>query len=411
MQDSYAFKLIVLPPEPKSQHEARSRLDVQDWIDSEWIEMDTTYLMGAILYVPTADLPQGTTLRLIPTKFAHKCKLGDKGQVIKKKGRFNTLRELISVAAQERWKLVTFNIKGAFMVLETAEDQNLYIQLLKGYKVQEGMTVKLDYMLYGCSDSTRKFWETLSTWMEQYCFQAVNTDKTLLCLKHYDWTLMIIALYVNDGLIAHNSNEDYAKFIKALSERFELSAESTKVTWYLGVGVERNWGQGLIKLVQTQYVNDLLVCINMTDCNPVLTLMEVGHLLLSTDCPDVVDKANLKEYQQLMGSLNYLVAWTRSHLAFPVSQCSRFMANPGPSHIAEAKKILRDAKGLNQLYAYVDTDHAGDPEGRHSVTGYAVMMNRGAISWESKRQKVTALSLVESEFYAASACGCKIFYL
>eukprot|EP00961_Rhodomonas_salina_P131965 1776616-Rhodomonas_salina.1 len=101
------------------------------------------------------------------------------------------------------------------------------------------------------------------------------------------------------------------------------------------------------------------------------------------------------------------------------------MANPGPSHIAAAKRILRYAKGTsevgitytanvtgpNQLYAYVDADHAGDPEGRRSVTGYAVMMNGGAISWESKRQKVTALSSAESEFYAASMCGCEIFYL
>eukprot|EP00961_Rhodomonas_salina_P281147 3798581-Rhodomonas_salina.1 len=83
------------------------------------------------------------------------------------------------------------------------------------------------------------------------------------------------------------------------------------------------------------------------------------------------------------------------------------MANPGPSHIAVAKRILRYAKGTstvgitytvgsaaaNQLYAYVDADHAGDPEGRRSVTGYCVMMNG------------------ESEFYAASACGCEIMYL
>eukprot|EP00961_Rhodomonas_salina_P250785 3390145-Rhodomonas_salina.1 len=35
----------------------------------------------------------------------------------------------------------------------------------------------------------------------------------------------------------------------------------------------------------------------------------------------------------------------------------------------------------------------------------------GLYHWESKRQKVTALSLAELEFYAASACGCEIFYL
>eukprot|EP00961_Rhodomonas_salina_P079846 1073047-Rhodomonas_salina.2 len=62
------------------------------------------------------------------------------------------------------------------------------------------------------------------------------------------------------------------------------------------------------------------------------------------------------------------------------------MANQGQSHIVAAKRILRYAKGTstvgitytagaavaNQLYAYVDADHAGDPKGRRSVTGYCV---------------------------------------
>eukprot|EP00961_Rhodomonas_salina_P234029 3162333-Rhodomonas_salina.1 len=38
-------------------------------------------------------------------------------------------------------------------------------------------------------------------------------------------------------------------------------------------------------------------------------------------------------------------------------------------------------------------------------------MNGGAVSWESRRQKVTVLSSAESEFYAASAVGCEIMYL
>ena len=39
------------------------------------------------------------------------------------------------------------------------------------------------------------------------------------------------------------------------------------------------------------------------------------------------------------------------------------------------------------------------------------MLNGGAVSWESKRQKVTALSSAEAEYYAASAVGCDISYL
>eukprot|EP00961_Rhodomonas_salina_P267161 3610118-Rhodomonas_salina.1 len=145
----------------------------------------------------------------------------------------------------------------------------------------------------------------------------------------------------------------------------------------------------------------------MSDCNPVLTPMEVGQRLTSADCPDVLDKNNVKEYQQLVSSLNYLVAWTHCYLAFPAKLILRYAKGTREVGVT----FTADGPSPNQLYAFVDADHAGDPEGRRSVTGYAVMLNGGAVSWESKRQKVTALSSAESEVYAASACGCEIFYL
>eukprot|EP00961_Rhodomonas_salina_P087470 1176476-Rhodomonas_salina.1 len=78
------------------------------------------------------------------------------------------------------------------------------------------------------------------------------------------------------------------------------------------------------------------------------------------------------------------------------------MSNPGPEHIAAAKLILRYLKGTkskkltytrqssdmaNRLYCYVDSDHAGDPDTRRSVTGYVVMLNGAAVSWQSTRQQ------------------------
>eukprot|EP00961_Rhodomonas_salina_P220286 2978209-Rhodomonas_salina.2 len=71
------------------------------------------------------------------------------------------------------------------------------------------------------------------------------------------------------------------------------------------------------------------------------------------------------------------------------------MSNPGPEHIAAAKRILQYLKGTkglkltyrrqlleteNHLICYADSDHAGDPDTRHSVTGYVVMLNGAAVS-------------------------------
>eukprot|EP00961_Rhodomonas_salina_P228266 3085529-Rhodomonas_salina.1 len=123
---------------------------------------------------------------------------------------------------------------------------------------------------------------------------------------------------------------------------------------------------GTLKLTQEQYVIDLLMWFNMTDYNPVLMPMEVGQLLSSLDCPDVLDKANVKEYQQLVGSLNYLVAWT-----------SRTVAHSG----SEAHSGICQGPWYARL-------GSRDPEGCSSVTGYCVMMNGSAILWESKRQKL-----------------------
>jgi len=49
----------------------------------------------------------------------------------------------------------------------------------------------------------------------------------------------------------------------------------------------------------------------------------------------------------------------------------------------------------------VDSDWAGDQSDRKSISGYAVLLDGGAISWGSKKQTCVALSMVESEFIVA----------
>eukprot|EP00961_Rhodomonas_salina_P224685 3037617-Rhodomonas_salina.1 len=102
------------------------------------------------------------------------------------------------------------------------------------------------------------------------------------------------------------------------------------------------------------------------------------------------------------------------------------MSNPGPEHIAAAKRILRYLKGTksqklkytrqpeataNRLICYADSDHAGDPDTRRSVTAYVILLNSAAVSWQSTRQQVTALSTAEAEYYTASVAGTDVTYM
>ena len=41
-------------------------------------------------------------------------------------------------------------------------------------------------------------------------------------------------------------------------------------------------------------------------------------------------------------------------------------------------------------------------EDRHAISGYAFMINGGAVSWSAKRQEIITLSTTESEYMAAT---------
>eukprot|EP00961_Rhodomonas_salina_P023445 314817-Rhodomonas_salina.1 len=63
--------------------------------------------------------------------------------------------------------------------------------------------------------------------MIEYGFTALDADCTMFKLER-DGKVIILALYVDDGLVAHNSDSKYQTFIEALSKRFELSADAAE---------------------------------------------------------------------------------------------------------------------------------------------------------------------------------------
>ena len=58
-----------------------------------------------------------------------------------------------------------------------------------------------------------------------------------------------------------------------------------------------------------------------------------------------------------------------------------------------------------------ELDYAGDPESRQSVTGYIAYVNGCPVAWRSRQQKVTSLSLCESEYYAITEVATKMMYV
>ena len=63
------------------------------------------------------------------------------------------------------------------------------------------------------------------------------------------------------------------------------------------------------------------------------------------------------------------------------------------------------------LEGFTDADFAGDLDCRLSTSGYLFTFAGGAISWQSKLQKCTALSTTETEYIAANEAGKEMIWL
>jgi hypothetical protein len=168
----------------------------------------------------------------------------------------------------------------------------------------------------------------------------------------------------------------------------------------------------------------LLERFNLQDANPLLILMEPSAKLSIDQCPKTEHECNeMKDipYREIIGSLIYAALATHLDISFMTSILGQFMHNPGKMHWEVAKKVLQYLKGTceleltlggtkSSLVPYTDADHASQ-EHRHSIMGYAVLIDGGAISWSLKKQPIVALSTTKAEYIAAMHATKEIMWI
>jgi hypothetical protein len=108
----------------------------------------------------------------------------------------------------------------------------------------------------------------------------------------------------------------------------------------------------------------------------------------------------------------YASLGTRPDISYAVTTVSRFSSNPGQAHWDAVRRIYRYVLGTTTLkltYGGVESALTGyaDADGsmgkdRRAVSGYAFLIDGGAVLWSSKRQDIILLSTTESEYVAAT---------
>ncbi len=328
--------------------------------------------------------------------------------------KLNTVRVLLSLAANLDWPLHQFDVKNAFLHGELTEE--VYMDIPPGYNTtQTGTVCRLRKALYGLKQSPRAWFGRFTMAMKNNGFKQCNSDHTLF-LKHRKGKVTALIIYVDDMIITGNDKQEISQLQDYLATEFEMK-DLGGLKYFLGIEVARSQ-QGIF-LSQRKYVLDLLTDTGMLDCKPADTPIVQNHHL--GEYPDQVP-TNKERYQRLVGRLIYL-SHTRPDIAYAVSVVSQFMHSPSEDHMNAVLRILRylkSAPGKGLMFSkhghlnidgYSDADWAGNVTDRKSTSGYFTFVGGNLVTWRSKKQNVVALSSAEAEFRGMTKGICELLWL
>ncbi|KAL8101163.1 hypothetical protein AgCh_033153 [Apium graveolens] len=199
-------------------------------------------------------------------------------------------------------------------------------------------------------------------------------------------------------------------------DTFNPVVKPTTIHLVLSVGVQRGWSicqldvnnaflQG--RLEEEVYMRQPPGFASKQHSDYILTTSMSSSLSLTIDSnASVVD---VTAYRRILGKLQYL-SFTRLDISFVVNKLAQFMHHPQQLHWQAVKRLLRylkhtamfglyiSSKSDNALYAYSDSDWAGNLLGRTSTIGYVLYYGDTPISWSSKKQKTVARSSKEAKY-------------
>eukprot|EP00253_Pinus_taeda_P018048 PITA_18048 len=322
-----------------------------------------------------------------------------------------TMRAVLSIAAQNKWKVYQMDVKSAF--LNGVLKEEVYIEQPLGYekKGQEHKLCRLKKALYGLKQAPRAWYSRINSYLLENGFDKCEGEPTVY-IKEKDGKLLIVVLYVDDVIFTRNDVCLIENFKTFMKEEFEMT-DMGFLRYFLGIEVDQN--ENGIFISHTKYVNEVLGIFNMQDSKAAVTPTVMGLKLSKEDNNKDFDPSL---YKSIVGSLMYLTE-IRLDIMFVVSLISRFMQRPKETHGQATKRILRYVKGTKRLgilytisecsnlVGYTDSYWAGSADDWKSTSGYVFHMGSGAISWASKKQPIVELSTAEAEYVASTAAACQ----
>lgn len=427
--------------EPRNYEEAINSPQASDWKKAMQEEIDSLYknkTWSIISYEPGKVKP-------IKCKWVYKLKRDSNNEIVRYKARLvakgysqvagidyeetfspvvrlESVRLILSIVAKHDLDMKQFDVKTAF--LNGKLEETILMEEPEEFKTDTTngtiKVCKLEKSLYGLKQASRVWNNTFVDFLKRFKLEQLYSDSCVLIRKEPD--MLIIAIYVDDGLVCSNNPHLLDEAIAHLKKEFEITELDAKC--FVGLEIQRDRLNKSLSINQQSYIERLVSRFEMNNSKTVdIPMSSANKFIKDGVYGGGISKSVQVPFREAVGSLMYLMTASRPDIACSLNILARFCADPKLAHWIALKNIIRYVNstkncgitfcksGESNLVAYCDSDYGGCCDTRRSVTGLVVKNYSGPIVWKSTKQSVTAESTVEAEFLACDAVSKEVVWV
>nr|GEU44953.1 retrovirus-related Pol polyprotein from transposon TNT 1-94 [Tanacetum cinerariifolium] len=295
--------------------------------------------------------------------------------------------------------------------------QNKSCLVVRGYRQEEGIDLEESFAPIARMEAIRIF----LAYAKHKSFIVFQMDVKTAFL--HDTLKEEVYVCQPEGFIDDDHPSHVFKLKKAL-----YGLKHAPRAWYDKLSLfllQNHFFKGTIDLTLfiRRFDNDILVKslkkYGMESCDPVGTPTKIKDKL---DLDQNRTPVDVTIYHSMIGALMYLTS-SRLDIVHATCLCARYQAKPTEKHLKEVKRIFCYLWGtVNtglwytkdsgfKLIGFLDANYAGCKDTFKSTFGGAQFLGEKLVSWSSKKQDCTMLSITKAEYVSLSACCAQVLWM
>jgi hypothetical protein len=331
------------------------------------------------------------------------------------------------INAQERRKVMTINIPGAFMHVDIDElihvrlegpmaelltrvDPDKYRTYMSEENGKQVLYVELQKALYGTLQAALLFWENLTEFLTEELGFTVNPYDSCVVNKMIDDKQCTIIWHVDDLKLSHVKQsvlDDIAdKLNSKYGEQAPLVVHCGKIHEYLGMTIDYS-EDGKVKFMMHDYVQGILDE-TPADMAGFAVTPAASNLFTVRKDADNLDDERSETYHRITAKLLYLCKRARPDLQPTVAFLTTRVTQPDTDDwkkLTRCVRYLRDSKDLYltleaddgiDIKWWIDASFAVHPDMK-SHTGGTMSLGKGSVYSVSRKQRINTKSSTEAE--------------